>query len=73
MSPSQQFFFLNASLRKIFGMDVTIKGVTFGAVLLPIFLVKNPMEQVFTVISHVPITMDQEKLVKKVFQDCAAT
>ena len=60
-------------VRKIFGMDVTIKGVTFGAVLLPTFLVKNQMEQVFTVISHVPITMDQEKLVKKVFQDCAAT
>ena len=56
-------------VRKIFGMDVTIKGVTFGAVLLPTFLVKNQMEQVFTVISHVPITMDQEKLVKKVFQD----
>ena len=60
-------------VRKIFGMDVTIKGVTFGAVLLPIFLVKNQMEHVFTVISHVPITMDQEKLVKKVFQDCATT
>ena len=60
-------------VRKIFGMDVTIKGVTFGAVLLPIFLVKNQMEPVFTVISHVLITMDQEKLVKKVFQDCAAT
>ena len=56
-------------VRKLFGMDVTIKGVTFGAVLLPTFLVKNQMEQVFTVISHVPITMDQEKLVKKVFQD----
>ena len=60
-------------VRKIFGMDVTIKGVTFGAVHLPIFLVKNQMEQVFTVISHVLITMDQENLVKKVFQDCATT